>query len=285
MDQQKTSKLNLLEKSLPQGLVVDAAWLEERGFKPPLRSRYVKSGWLEQPARGLYRRPRGQMTDAPLGWQQVVISLQTLLGRPLIVGGATALDLHGLSHYLMPRLKAVHLYGPVPAPGWLGKLDLPQRFVTHNSARLFRRDPGLRRLATDARIGADRNLSTPQGGGVETRSWGQWDWPLTVSSAERAYLELLDGVPGQVPFHDADMIMQGAVNFRPRHLASLLHDCRSVKVKRLFLFFSDRHGHAWRRHLASDDFDLGKGKRQLVRGGRLDPVYLITVPRNLDGDH
>jgi len=28
--------------------------------------------------------------------------------------------------------------------------------------------------------------------------------------------------------------------------------------------------------------DLGKGKRMLVRGGKFDPKYNITVPENLD---
>jgi hypothetical protein len=28
--------------------------------------------------------------------------------------------------------------------------------------------------------------------------------------------------------------------------------------------------------------DLGKGKRMLVRGGKLDTKYNITVPENLD---
>ena len=28
--------------------------------------------------------------------------------------------------------------------------------------------------------------------------------------------------------------------------------------------------------------DLGKGKRMLVRGGKLDPKYQITVPEDLD---
>lgn len=29
--------------------------------------------------------------------------------------------------------------------------------------------------------------------------------------------------------------------------------------------------------------DLGTGKRVLVKGGKLDPTYLITVPEELDG--
>ena len=104
------------------------------GVSSGLRSYYVKSGWLEQPIRGVYRRPRG-----PLSWEQVVISLQTILGeKPLAVGGRTALALEGFEHYLSADVAAVHLYGPESPPSWLHKLKLPQRFVFHNSRRLFK---------------------------------------------------------------------------------------------------------------------------------------------------
>lgn len=287
MDEQNRSKLNLLEQSLPQGLLVDAAWLERKGIPSNLRSYYVKTGWLQQPARGVYRRPGGAMTKALITWQQVVISLQTLLGHPLIVGGMTALDLHGYAHYLTPNPRVIHLYGGVKAPGWLNKLDLSQRFVIRSDITLFRNEPinlGLGSLAVDVETGSVRDLNQFGGGGIETMAWGQWDWPLTLSSPERAYLEFLDELPGNASFHQADMIMQGAVNFRPQRLKKLLNDCKSVKVKRLFFFFADRHSLAWRKHLDPNSIDLGKGKRMLVRGGRLDPVYLITVPEELGAD-
>ena len=117
---------------------------------------------------------------------------------------------------------------------------------------------------------------------MTTLAWGQWDWPLTLSTPERAYLEMLDELPAHETFHQADMIMQGAANFSPRRLQKLLADCTSVKVKRLFFFFADRHQHAWRKRLDKASVDLGSGKRMLVRGGHLDPVYLITVPEGLD---
>ena len=50
MTERNASLLNRLEKDLPEGLVVDATWLEERGIASNLRAYYVKSGWLEQPA-------------------------------------------------------------------------------------------------------------------------------------------------------------------------------------------------------------------------------------------
>jgi glycine/D-amino acid oxidase-like deaminating enzyme len=56
----------------------------------------------------------------------------------------------------------------------------------------------------------------------------------------------------------------------------------SVKVKRLFFFFADRHQHAWLERLDRDAIDLGEGKRMLVKGGKLNKPYQITVPENLD---
>jgi hypothetical protein len=51
-----------------------------------------------------------------------------------------------------------------------------------------------------------------------------------------------------------------------------------VKTKRLFLWFAHRHNHAWLKMIDTEKIDIGKGKRMLVPGGRLDPKYLITVP-------
>ena len=50
------SKLNQLQQELPEGLLVDAAWLEANGYSSALRSQYVSSGWLDSPARRVYRR-------------------------------------------------------------------------------------------------------------------------------------------------------------------------------------------------------------------------------------
>ncbi len=273
MAEQRTSLLNRLERDLPEGLVVDAAWLEERGIASNLRAYYVKNDWLEQPVRSVYRKPRGE-----LNWQQVVISLQTLLSRmPLHVGGRTALELQGYAHYLSYEMKTVHLYGIEKPPAWLGKLNLSQRFVYHNSATLFPNDP-----TSQGPGGLAWHTADGQGSGLTTVGWGHWDWPLMLSRPERAYLEILDELPRHESFHQADMIMQNAANFSPRRLQKLLRDCNSVKVKRLFFFFADRHSHAWLKRLDKTAIDLGKGKRMLVPGGKLDSAYLITVPEDLD---
>ena len=91
---------------------------------------------------------------------------------------------------------------------------------------------------------SDRERTLAQGSFKQQR-WGHWDWPLILSSPERAILEMLDEVPQRETFHQVDMLMEGLVNLRPQRLSALLKDCRSVKVKRLFLWLAERHHHAW----------------------------------------
>jgi len=257
--------------------VVDAAWLERQGYSTSLRSHYVKAGWLDQPTRRVYRRSRG-----PLEWEQVVISLQVLMDYPLTVGGRNALEAQGYAHYLPTHIKEVHLYGPERPPSWLDDLPLDVQFVWHNSLRLFPTDPPPDREA-HATKNPGENGPPLMPGGYMVRTGGMVTWPLRYSRVERAVLELMDELPDHESFHQVDALMEGLVNIRPDAMQTLLRGCASIKVKRLFFFFADRHRHAWRAKLDKDAIDLGSGKRVLAKGGKLDPNYLITVPRDLDG--
>lgn len=276
MAKQNPNKLNWLERHLPEGLVAEARWLTRHGYSTSLRSQYVDAGWLDQPARGVYRRPRGS-----LNWQQVVISLQALLGYPLLLGGRSALEWQGYAHYLPQQQKEVYLYGPKLPPRWLYNLKLETRFLYRNDRALFRHQtikPGLTHLDSHA----EKNAKQPEQDDWTVQHWGTWEWPLALSTPERAILELLDELPKPESFHQADMLMQGLSNLSPRRLQTLLADCRSIKVKRLFFYFADRHQHAWLQRLDKKAVDLGEGKRMLVKGGKLDKDYLITVPEEMN---
>ena len=270
----KERKLHQLQQLLPEGLLVDASWMEAHGYSRSLRSQYVGSGWLEQPARGVYRRPRGA-----LAWEHVVVSLQALLDLPVSVGGRTALELQGYAHDLPRAQQAIHLYTDHKLPGWLYKLPLRETFPTHNRTR-FLPDTGLTGSGVSLSDGAGEAPNLP--GRLRVMPWGEWQWPLVLSTPECAILELLDELPARETFHTVDMIMEGLVNLSPRRLQPLLEGASSIKVKRLFLFFADRHGHRWAAHLDRGRITLGTGKRALVKGGRLDPQYNITVPEDLD---
>lgn len=260
MTEQKDRKLNRLERTLPQGLLVDASWMERHGYSTSLRSQYVSAGWLIQPARGTFKRPLGE-----LSWQGVVVSLQRLLGSDFVVGGRTAIEAQGLGHYLSQTgPSTIHLYGTRPAPGWLAKLPLKQKFRVHRTQSLFKAHaspPGLK-------SGTTREIPTTL------------DWPLTVSTPERA--ELLDQLPRYESFHQVDALSEGLRNLSPRRLQTLLNDCKSIKAKRLFFWFAERHQHSWLKQIDKSKVNLGTGKRMLVKGGKLDTKYLITIPDDLN---
>ena len=269
-----------MQRSLPEGLVASAAWLEKNGYSAPLRKKYVTRGWLDRVARGVYRRPTPALApEAGKGvpWESVVISLQKLMKADFVVGGRTALELQGFAHYLstVPQ-REVHLYGTGRRPGWVLKLNLESRFVFHNAKRLFPND-----VVLD--VDSEANDPLLRSSYMHQR-WGKWDWPIITSSPERAILELLDEVPNDETFHQADMLFEGLRNLSPRKLQPLLQACRSVKVKRLFLWFAERQQPPWLNMLDRAGIDLGRGKRMLVKGGKLDPTFNITVPEPLDGN-
>ena len=275
MNTQKGSKINWLVRHLPEGLPVDAAWLSRQGYTANLLRKYVASGWLQRPVPRVYVRPRG-----PLPWQQVVVSLQTLLGHDLVAGGRTALELQGYAHYLRHKTTAVYLYGPRKPPAWLCELSAGVEFLYRNDGRLFRKH----RVSTAPhRLEAAAAAPRARTDSLVVQPWGQWNWPLMLSGPERAILELLDELPHRESFHDADVLMEGLSTLSPVRLQKLLTDCKSVKVKRLFFYLADRHKHAWLKRLDRDAIDLGKGKRMIVKGGRFDAAHMITVPGSLDG--
>lgn len=276
---ERAGKLNQLQYLLPEGLLVDALWLQKHGYSDALRSQYVASGWLEQPARGVYCRP-----GTILKWESTVVSLQNLLGKHLAVGGRTALEFSGFTHYLkLSGPHQVHLYGDVKPPGWLGKLRIDTTFTFHNAARLFGESSivlDMAQLTMDLHR-QERSGDTETVGSLRRVSWGERSWPLVVSCPERAVLEMLDELPKKESFHQVDVLFESLVNLSPRRVQRLLEQCQSIKVKRLFLWFADRHRHAWRKHLDEMKVSLGSGKRKIVENGRLDLKYLITVPEDM----
>jgi len=169
MTMQRREKLKRLERLLPEGLLVDAAWLSERGYSRALRSQYVQGGWLDSPVRGVYWRPR-----RPLRREQVVISLQVLLGYPVSVGGRTALEVAGYSHYVYQQQQAVHLYTDCKLPAWLWKLpDMPV-FVSRNRSRFLPALADYSDQLTLESTGAKPRLPDA----LELEDWGPWSWPL-----------------------------------------------------------------------------------------------------------
>lgn len=254
-----TEKINLLLQTWPHGTVAQLGWLARRGVSQPLAARYRRSGWMVAVGRGAFAR-----TGDTVGWEGAAYALQAEPEATIHPGGRTALELHGYSHFLRlaPR-RTVFLYGKPGErlPKWMRDRDWGAD--VHLLPSCLRGD----------------NAANP---GLVEHSFGAF--ALRVSTPERAILELLDGIPDQLSFEEARLVMEGLTTLRPALLQTLLEACTSIKVKRTFLYLAREAGHAWYARLDKARIDLGKGKRMLVRGGRLDAEFMITVPGR-DADH
>lgn len=253
---------------VPPGFLVDSRWLAASGVAKSSASDYHREGWLGRVARGVYRRPYPQerSTDV-VDWKLAVLSAQWIMGYDFHVGGMTALSLEGHSHYLgLGRSANVYLYGDVPT--WLPRLTLDAHVLLRRR-QLFGSDP----------VGIDDQDFDPAANDAPP----PWNWPMRRSTPERAVLEALNELPDEESFHKVDMLFQGLPSLRPARLGKLLQVCKSVKVKRLFFLFAERHRHRWLAHLDRTSIDLGKGPRMLVEGGRYAAAYQLVVPEEFAG--
>ena len=253
-----------LTKLVPYGFLVTRSWLVTQGLERHGIDNLVKSQQLIALSSGVYTRP-----ETALKWQGLVCSLQRM-GSDVVVGGLTALELQGFAHYLALSVqKTIHLYGRDPLPAWAAKLNLAETLRHHGETRLF--GP---KKSTTAERSSDFTVELP---------WADRSWNMRASSPERAVLELLEDVPEKVSFEHADQLMQGLTSLSPRRLEDLLRRTRNIKVKRLFFWLAERQAHAWLKKLRPEDFDLGSGKRVLIKGGKFDKKYRITVPEEMHG--
>ena len=267
MSERNQEKLKELLSSVPPGGMVDSRWFNRHQIARPTVHGYVKQGWLEHLAHGVYLRPlRALDPKQPLDWEAVAASMSVVMQIPFHVGGMNALNLHGHAHYLqMSGPDRVAIYAD-KLPSWLSKLN--------TTAHFERRNPT---LFADPRLGVEPLQNSG-------RTFGEND-SFPVSTPERAVLEALDELPNGAGFEQLDMVFEGLATLRPRKLMELLHNCRKIKVLRLFFVFADKHNHAWFKHLDKDALDFGSGDRQLVKRGKIHPTYRITVPESLANPH
>ncbi len=249
------TKINQLIKKWPAGSFVTAQYLQEQGYSPALRTKYVEGGWLESAGKGAYRLP-GDSID----WLGGVYALQSQLGMTVHPGGKTALSLKGAAHFVATgQGQEVFLYGRrgEQLPTWFRVYPWPDK-VLYKPTELFRGD--LSPFMSEYR---------------------HKELDVRIANRELAALEMLYHVPAKQGFLEAFSIVENLATLRPNVVQRLLEKCSSVKVKRLFLFMTEKAGHPWFVKLNKAELDLGAGKRVIAKQGVLDKTYEITVPREL----
>ncbi|CAX61042.1 type IV toxin-antitoxin system AbiEi family antitoxin domain-containing protein [Erwinia billingiae] len=248
-----------LKNLLPVGMVATKSWLLAQGINLHFLDNAVKSRTLLPLTPGVYARE-----EKPQHWKGVVASLQRMRDEPVCVGAFSALEIEGLVHYqARGSTPHIHLFSASPLPAWLHKIDIDAKFEWRGVQRLW------------------PSSVTENPKYFREDSWRESLPTLCYSGPEKAFLELLADVPKSISVEHADQLMQGLTTLSPRKLDLLLQASSSIKVKRLFLWLANRHQHAWLKYLDPERYELGTGKREIAKGGRLDKTWQITVPREM----
>lgn len=248
------SKINKILTEWTPGDVHSLKWFSKRGVLQNVAYDYFKNGSLEKIGPGIYSRKNEQ-----LKWFGGVRLLQEELGKKIYVSGRSALELHGHSHYVsLGQRPTVFLtsYKNEKIPSWFTKIDFSCEFKFKNSV-LFPQNMEFIKHESEKGL------------------------PVFISSRELAILEFINDLDLRYSFETAENYMNGLFGLRADVLQGLLENCKSVKVKRVFLFLAEKLNYDYFKKLEISKIDLGKGKRQVIlENGQFNQKYQITVPKD-----
>ncbi len=244
--------MNQLLRQWPKATVATQTWLNQLGISSKLADWHVNSGWLERFGPRAFNQP-----DDKVDWRGGLYALQTQLGMTVHVGARTALELQGQAHFVPMGQKKIALVSDVveQLPAWFKKSPW-EMDVIHYCLTMFESVP-------------DEATTRLDCGGFQ----------ILMSSPERAVMEQMRLAQHNEQVEHVYLLMEGLGTLRPSVVQALLESCRSVRVKRLFLWSAEVFKHTWVSRLDMSRIDLGQGKRQVYKGGQFNQKYQITVPK------
>jgi hypothetical protein len=246
------SATNRLLLTLRPGEVATPDRLRALGISARLSTYLKNSGALSSLGVGAYVRGREDPSFA-----SAVQALTQQLKLPLHIGGRTALELQGVSQYLaIGSGQTAWIFSTRKAklPIWFTKQQWGARPQLVQTKFL--------KQSTIA------NLRTVLVDGFE----------IPVSRRELAILETIFLIGKSHRFDEVDELFGSLTTLDASVLQSLLESCQSIRVCRIFLFLAHKHALPWLSGINESKIELGRGKRAVVKGGRLDARYQITVP-------
>jgi hypothetical protein len=243
------SKLKLLTKLFEHTKILTTRELERQGFSQDLIQWYRKSGWIKNLGRGAYC-----FQDSTCSLYDAVSAVNSQTDFRLHFGGKSALrEFYGISHFSLMKDSAKELFIDSE------NKKLPSWFTDNFADEVLLRQTDFLKSDND----------------IEDVEYQQK--VLKVSSKERCFLELLYSVPKMTTSVEAKEILELLPTLRPKMLQSLLENCSSVKVKRLFFYLSQKVNHFWLKYLDKDKIDLGSGVREIEKGGTFIKEFEIVI--------
>lgn len=216
---------------------------------------YYKNKTIDKIGPGIYKKTN---TDT-IYWQNGIRLLQEEYRKDIFVSSLSALEQQSVVHYAKlgaNQTVSLRTYSKAVLPSWF-------RNITFDSTFSFRQSKLFENV---------QELNTVTSNGIS----------LKVSCREQAILEFIEELDLSSSFETAINYMELLHSLRPKILQSLLENCNSIKVKRVFLYLSETLHLPYMAQLNLKQINLGRGKRSIYKNGILDPKYLITVPPKLE---
>jgi hypothetical protein len=228
----------------------------ENGISRELQRHYKKSQWLTSIGTGIMAR-----TGETPNVYGAIASLNEQDSKHFSIGAMSALEMAGYAHYLPMGKKTIVLFSPKKErlPLWFTSYEW-DAYVRHNTTECFDGTTGISTVEQDG-------------------------FRLLISSPERAFMECLHLAPKYYNLTDLYYVMEMLSLLPPANVQNLLEQCRSVKVKRLFLYMAEKAEHEWLRALDISKISLGSGKRLIAKNGIYNSKYQITIPKELKNDN
>lgn len=249
-----STKIQKLFINWPQGLVRTVSGLKKEGFSQSLINHYRLSGWFESIGDGALIKAGD--TPSVFG---AVYALQQDLNLNVHIGSISAIELMGYNHNV-PLAKKTHLYlfgEQKRLPKWFASYDWNAN-IYYSSTKFFKNPTNVGLIKHEGEI-----------------------MPLVISDRTRSMIEFLDKVGRGFSVEHAKNLMDSLGDLIPGRVNTLLQECKSIKIKRLFLLLAEYHHHTWVKKIDYDKIDLGVGPRNLTPNGKFHKKYKITLPKTV----
>ena len=239
------TNLKHLISTTPLNMIFLGSWLEKQKISAKSIYDHKKYGWLDSLDRGAFIKKGVKPTILA-----AINAVQYQTDYKLHVGGYYALDQHHhIRHFIRQNLK-VELFTLERRSlyKWFQNTFKDQYVLSNTS--FLPDDVGVEEIEVDS-------------------------LKIKVSTSERAFLEML--YTDKLTTKEAYQVLELMTVLKPNLLTDLLAQCKSVKVKRLFMYLASQTGYSWFNKIDNHKINFGSGVRVIDKDGKFNKEFNIVI--------
>ncbi len=246
MGKHTRKKLNDLLLQWQRGEIKIASYLSNNHYSRVLLNKYKKSNIISSIGKGAYK-----LYNDRVYWYSAINAIQFQLNKNLHIGSKTALNMFGITHFVGKDINTVVVYR---------KNDTVPKWFSQYKWKM------------DIQISYKNIFSKNH---LKIINYKNYD--IRTAVPEQAIMEMINDIVVKYTPEEIEQVFENLTMLRPKIIQELLENCRSIKTKRVFLYFADKFDYKWNRKINRQKITLGSGKRQVVKNGRYIKKYDIVI--------